>query len=65
MSPEAKKDRIIESIKRLVLRGSEIQPLVMAFEDLHWVDKSSEDVLRSYLESIPGARVFIDIHLPT
>jgi len=59
MSPEAKKDRIIESIKRIVLRGSEIRPLIMAFEDLHWLDKSSEDVLRSHLESIPGARVLL------
>jgi class 3 adenylate cyclase/tetratricopeptide (TPR) repeat protein len=57
MSPEAKKDRIIESIKRIVLRGSEIRPLIMAFEDLHWIDKSSEDVLRNHLESIPGSRV--------
>jgi len=59
MSPEAKKDRIIEAIKRIVLRGSEIRPLVMAFEDLHWLDKSSEDVLRSHLESIPGSRVLL------
>ncbi len=59
MSPESKKDRIIESIKRIILRGSEIRPLVMAFEDLHWLDKSSEDVLRNNLESIPGARVLL------
>jgi len=59
MSPEAKKDRIIEAIKRIVLRGSEIRPLVMAFEDLHWLDKSSEDVLRNYLESIPGSRILL------
>ncbi|MBS3905613.1 MAG: hypothetical protein KGZ49_01130 [Syntrophaceae bacterium] len=31
----------------------------MAFEDLHWLDKSSEDVLRSHLESIPGSRVLL------
>ncbi len=59
MSPEAKKDRIIEAIKCIVLRGSEIRPLVMAFEDLHWLDKSSEDVLRNHLESIPGSRVLL------
>ena len=59
MSPEAKKDRIIESIKRIVIKGSEIRPLIMAFEDLHWLDKSSEDVLRSHLESIPGSRVLL------
>ena len=59
MSPEAKKDRMIEAIKRIVLKGSEIRPLIIAFEDLHWLDKSSEDVVKNHLESIPGSRVLL------
>jgi predicted ATPase len=59
LSPETRKERIIESLKTIVLRGSEIRPLIMAFEDLHWVDKSSEDAFRALLESIPGARVLL------
>ncbi|MBL7205684.1 MAG: AAA family ATPase [Desulfobacteraceae bacterium] len=59
MSPEGKKDQIIEALKRIVLKGSEMRPLIMAFEDLHWIDKSSEDVLKYLLESISGARVFL------
>jgi class 3 adenylate cyclase/tetratricopeptide (TPR) repeat protein len=59
MSPEAKKDRIVEAFKQIVLRGSELRPLIMAFEDLHWVDKSSEEVLKYALEGIPGARVLM------
>ncbi len=58
-SPEERKNRIIEALKHLVLRGSEIRPLIMAFENLHWVDKSSEDQLKYLLESIPGARVLL------
>ena len=42
MSSEAKKDRIIEAVKRITLKGSEIRPLVIAIEDLHWIDNSSE-----------------------
>jgi predicted ATPase len=59
MSPEGIKDRIIEALKRIVLKGSEIRPLIMAIEDLHWSDKSSEDMLKYLLESIPGAAVFL------
>jgi class 3 adenylate cyclase/tetratricopeptide (TPR) repeat protein len=59
MSPEAKRDRIIEAIKRITLKGSEIRPLIMAIEDLHWMDGSSEDFCRQILESIPGARVLL------
>ena len=59
MSPEAKKDRIMESVNRIVLKGSEIRPLIMVFEDLHWIDKSSEESLKYLLESIAGAGVFL------
>jgi len=59
LSPEARKDRIIEAFKHIVLKGSEIRPLILAYEDLHWADKSSEDVLKYTLESIPGARVLM------
>jgi class 3 adenylate cyclase/tetratricopeptide (TPR) repeat protein len=59
MSPEARKNRIIEALKRVSLKGSEMRPLVMAFEDLQWLDKSSEDVARNLLESIPGSRVLL------
>jgi len=59
VTPEAKKARIQQALNHIVLKGSEIRPLIMAFEDLHWIDKSSEDVLKGLLEGIPGARVLL------
>ena len=59
ISPGARKDRIIEALKRITLKSSEKRPLIMAFEDLHWVDKSSEEALKHLLDSISGARVFL------
>lgn len=59
LSPEAKKERINETLKSIVLKGSEIRPLIMASEDLHWMDRSSEDAIKELLESIAGARVFL------
>ena len=59
ISPEAKKDRIIQAYRLITLKGSEIRPLILAFEDLHWIDKSSEDVLKYVFERIPGARVLM------
>jgi class 3 adenylate cyclase len=59
MSPEGKKDKTIETLKRIILKGSELRPLVMAIEDLHWIDKTSEDVLKYLLESIAGARILL------
>jgi class 3 adenylate cyclase/tetratricopeptide (TPR) repeat protein len=59
MSPEARKDRIIDSLKKITIKGSEIRPLIVAIEDLHWIDKSSEDTLKYLLESISGARTLL------
>ena len=59
MSPDAKKDRIMEVIKLFTLKGAKIRPVITAYEDLHWADKSSEEVLRQILESIPGSRVMM------
>jgi class 3 adenylate cyclase/tetratricopeptide (TPR) repeat protein len=59
MSPEGKKNQIIESVKRITLKGAEIRPLILAYEDLHWMDKSSEELLKNVLESIPGTRILM------
>ena len=59
LSPDVKKDRIMEAVKRITLKGSEIRPLILAYEDLHWADKSSEDLLKYVLEGIPGARILM------
>ena len=59
MSPEGRKDRIIEAVKRIVLKGAQTRPLVIAIEDLHWADQSTEDALKWLLEAVPGAKVLI------
>jgi class 3 adenylate cyclase/tetratricopeptide (TPR) repeat protein len=59
MSPEASKDRIIEAFNRITIKSSQIRPVIMAIEDLHWIDKNSEDALKGLLDSIYGERVFL------
>jgi hypothetical protein len=46
LSPEGKKDMIIAALRRITVKGAEIRPLIMTFEHLHWMDKSSADVLQ-------------------
>ena len=59
MSPEGKKDRITKILKEISLKGSEMRPLVMAIEDLHWADESTENALKYVLEIIPAARILL------
>ncbi|MFC1895878.1 adenylate/guanylate cyclase domain-containing protein, partial [Thermodesulfobacteriota bacterium] len=59
LGPEAIREYTIESLRQLVLKGSGARPLILAIEDLHWIDRNSEEVLKRLVESIPGARVFL------
>ena len=59
ISPDVLKDRILESIVKIIISSSGKRPLIMAFEDLHWIDKSSEDWLKHLSDSISGARLFL------
>jgi tetratricopeptide (TPR) repeat protein len=59
MSPDAHRERIMAAITRLTLKGSELRPLIVAIEDLHWVDKSTEETLKLWLNSISGAHVLM------
>jgi len=58
-SEDGKKDHMLETIIRIPLKGSEIRPLIIVIEDLHWIDKSSEEALKNLLESISGARILL------
>jgi predicted ATPase len=59
LGPEMMKIRIREALKLIVLKGAQFRPLIMAVEDLHWIDKSSEEHLKELLDHISGARVFL------
>ena len=50
--------------KRLLLRESQVQPLLLVFEDLHWIDAETQALLDSLVESLPTARAAAAGQLP-
>jgi len=59
MDGQVKKRRTLEAIKRIVLRESLNQPLVLIFEDLHWIDEETQSLLNLLVESIGNAKVLL------
>jgi DNA-binding CsgD family transcriptional regulator len=59
MSPEAVKHRIFEALRWLVCESAARRPLVLAFEDLHWVDKTTEEFVTFLLEHLAASRVLL------
>ena len=54
--------RTIEAIKRLILRESQEQPLVLIFEDLHWIDEHTGALLDVLVDAIADARVLLVVN---
>jgi class 3 adenylate cyclase/tetratricopeptide (TPR) repeat protein len=59
LTPPERQSLIFDSVKRLLVRESENQPLCLVFEDLHWVDAETQTFLEMLLESIPLVRVLL------
>ena len=59
MDPEIRRRRTLDAIKRLLLRESLNQPLIVIFEDLHWLDEGSRALLNLLADSIGTARVLM------
>ena len=59
LDPGQKKTRIFEAIRDLFLRESEQKPLVLAIEDLHWIDKTSEDCISYLIDWLANARILL------
>ncbi len=59
LSAEAIKARMFETLRAWSLHGSRRRPLIIAIEDLHWIDRSSEEYLTSLVESVGGAPVLL------
>jgi len=62
LDPQQRRQRTVEGVKRLLLREAQIEPLVILFEDLHWIDSETQTLLDSLVESIPTARVLLVVN---
>ena len=59
MDAQIRRRRTQEGLKRIFLRESLQQPLIMIFEDLHWIDPETQAVLNLLVDSIANARILL------
>jgi class 3 adenylate cyclase/tetratricopeptide (TPR) repeat protein len=59
LEPAAKKIRTFEAIRDLVVCESENKPVVFAVEDLHWIDRLSEEFLNYLIDWLAGTRILL------
>jgi predicted ATPase len=54
-----RRQRTLNALKRLLLCESQVQPLLLVFEDLHWIDSETQALLNSLVESLPTTRLLL------
>ena len=59
LDPPQRRQRTLAALKRVLLRESQGQPLVLVFEDLHWIDAETQALVDSLVESLPTARLLL------
>ena len=59
MDAQVKKRRTLDAIKRILLRESLNQPLMVIFEDLHWIDEQTQEFLNLLADSIANAKILL------
>jgi len=59
LDPPQRRLRTLDAVRRLLLRESQVQPLLVVFEDLHWIDAETQSALERLVESLPAARILV------
>jgi class 3 adenylate cyclase len=59
MEPAARRKRLVDAVLALSLRGAQLRPLVLVYEDLHWIDTSTEALLGTLLDAIAGVPLLL------
>jgi class 3 adenylate cyclase/tetratricopeptide (TPR) repeat protein len=62
LDPPQRRQRTLDALKRVLLRETQVQPLVLVFEDLHWIDAETQALLDSLVESLPTAQLLLLIN---
>jgi class 3 adenylate cyclase/tetratricopeptide (TPR) repeat protein len=59
LDPAARRQCTLEAIKHVLLRESQRQPVLVVFEDLHWIDAETQALLDGLVDSLPTARILL------
>jgi class 3 adenylate cyclase/tetratricopeptide (TPR) repeat protein len=59
LEPIQKKEKTFEAIRDLLVRESQVKPLVLAIEDVHWIDSISEELLTYLIKGLANTNILL------
>ena len=65
LDPGERRQRTLDAVRRLLLREARERPLLLIFEDLHWIDGETQALLDGLVDSLGSARVLVLVNYRT
>jgi class 3 adenylate cyclase/tetratricopeptide (TPR) repeat protein len=62
LEPAERRRQTLAAAKRILLRENQVHPLLLLFEDLHWIDNETQAFLDSLVESLPASRILLAVN---
>jgi class 3 adenylate cyclase/tetratricopeptide (TPR) repeat protein len=59
LDPEQRRRRALEAVRMLLLHECRRQPVLVVFEDLHWIDAESQAFLDGLVDALEGSRLLL------
>jgi predicted ATPase len=59
LDPRQRRRRTLNGVRQVLLREAREQPLLLIFEDLHWIDGETQALLDSLIDSLPAAQTLV------
>jgi class 3 adenylate cyclase/tetratricopeptide (TPR) repeat protein/ribosomal protein L40E len=59
LEPRQRRQHTLEALRHLILRESQIQPMLLVLEDLHWIDAETQAWLDGLVDGLPAARLLL------
>src|SRR5262245_55155965 len=59
LEPPQRRQRTLDACTRVLLRASQVQPLLLVFEDIHWIDTETQALLDRLVERLPTTRLLL------
>jgi len=65
LDPAERRRRTLDAVRRLLLREAHEQPLLLIFEDLHWIDSETQALLDGLVDRLGSARLLLLVNYRT
>ena len=59
LDPRERRQRTLDACRHLLVRESRVQPVLVIFEDLHWMDSETQALLDALVETLAGTRILL------